>query len=382
MTAARTIDAVEALRPRFERLPPENLDADLDFFLTVVRHREAVVHPLVLLLELADGRELGVVARLEQQRGSIGRGGRPLRRLQVAFGGVLGIETSTDLELVIQALRDLLSNDEADVVALPMIEEGAPLYRVARSGVPWWQVDHMPAKSVHWRADVPDSLETFIRSRGKNTRRNLKRHPRQLMDAYGDALAVREFSKLEHLDQLTAVLESIAAKTYQRGLGVGYTGDHLQRALMELGARRGWLRARVLYIAEMPVAFLFGYSYRGTFYSYATSFDPAYGHLKVGEYVHLQMAEGLCRERDVHLWDFGTGEAEYKQRFGDRRLNEAEVLMFAPSIRAARHNAVRTARVAASGAAKAWVANSELGGRVKKAWRKNAERRARSSAED
>ncbi len=380
MTLARTIDAVEASRPSFERLPAENVDAEIDFFLTVVRHRKEVLRPHVVFLDLADGREMRIVARLEQQSGSTRLGTRPLRRLQVTFGGVSGAQTAADYELVVSTLRAALVNDEADVVALSQIEQDTPLYDVARSGAPWWRVDHVPAKSVHWRAELADSLEGFISSRGKKTRANIRRHARQLIRAHGDVLEVREFSEPQQLDELTSELESIAARTYQRGLGVGYTGDESQRALIDLAARRGWLRARVLYIAETPAAFAYGYCYRGTFYSVANSFDPAFASYDVGLYTLMQLVDGLCRERDVRVWDFGTGDAEYKERLGDLRLNEAEVLMFAPSIRAVRHNAARSARVAASSAAKAWVANSELGRRVKRTWREYAQRRARSLA--
>ncbi len=378
MTVARTIDAVEALRPKLERLPPEDVDADIDFFLTVVKNRESVLHPHVLLFELSDGREIAVVARVEQQLGSRRLGGRPLRRLQVAFGGIVGAETPADYELVVDALRNILADDEADLVTLSHIEEGAPLCGIARSGLPWWRVDHMPAKAAHWFADVPDSLDAFIGSRGKNTRNNLRRYARALLRDHGDALTVGEFSEPAHLDRLITSLREIAATSYQGGLGVGYTGDRLQLALMELAARRGWLRARVLYIAETPIAFVFGYCYRGTFHLVATSFDPAYSRQHVGLYIQMQMMDGLCREGDVRMWDFGVGDAEYKQRLGDRQRSEANILLFAPSVKAVGYNAVTTARVAASSAAKTWIADSELGGRLKKAWRKNAQRRARS----
>lgn len=379
MTLASTIDAVEAARPRLERLRAENVDADVDFFLTVVRHSATVLRPHVVLLDLADGREMCIVARIDQRGGSRRPGSRPLRRLQVAFGGVLGAQTAADCELVVSSLRAALVNDEADVVALSQIEQDTPLYELARSGQPWWRVDHVPAKTVHWRAELADSLEGFISSRGKKTRANLRRHARRLVRAHGDVLEIREFSEPEQLSELTSELESIATRSYQRALGVGYTGSELQRALIDLAARRGWLRARVLYIAGNPVAFAYGYCYRGTYYGVANSFDPAFANYDVGLYVLMQLVDGLCRE-GVRAWDFGTGNAEYKERLGDVRLNEAEVLMFAPSIRAVRHNAARSARVAASSAAKAWVAHSELGRRVKREWRKNAQRRAGSLA--
>ena len=163
----------------------------------------------------------------------------------------------------------------------------------------------MARRSVHWRADVPDSIEKYIASRGKNTRNNLKRYAKRLEREHGDALAVRAFSTPEHMEELTAGLEAVAASGYQHGLGVGYTGDRLQCELMELAARQGWLRARILYIATKPAAFVFGYSYRGTFYLIATSFDPAYGHQHVGLYIQMRLMEALCDEHDVRLGLWG-----------------------------------------------------------------------------
>jgi len=380
LTLARSVEAVRELRPRFERAQPQQIDAELDYFLTVVEHRGAVLQPHVLALDLADGREITVVARLERQPGAIARGARPLRRLQVSFGGIVGADSRADCELALAAIRGVLSGGEADFAVLPMIQEGSQLYELARAGASWWRRDHVPSRSVHWLAEIPDSLDRYIAARGKSTRRNLKRRPRRILDTYGDAVEVRAYTEPEQLEELAACLESITAKSYQRGLHVGYTGDQMQRALMDLAARRGWLRAQVLHIAGTPVAFILGYCYRGTLYGHSTSFDPAYGQLRVGEYVQLKMAEALCLEPGVHTWDFGSGEAEYKQAFGDRRLREAEVLLFGPSLAAIGYNAVRSARVAASSAAKAWVANSRLGARLKGARRERALRRARSLA--
>jgi hypothetical protein len=377
ITVGRTIEEVERLRPQFERLPPASLDADLDYFLMVVRHRQGVIRPHVMLFELPGGRELRVVARLEERRSGL-REGRAVRFLQVSLGGVVGADTASDCALVVQALNRALSEGEADVVVLPQLQVDGALYHAARSGTPRWRGELVRSHDIHWRADVPDSLKAFLGARSSNTRYNVRRYSKRLVQAHGDSLTMREFRVPGDLDCLCADLETIAAKTYQRGLGVGYMGNPMQLALMKLGASRGWLRAWVLYVADLPVAFWFGYCYRGTFNLSATAFDPAHGDLRVGQHLQMQIMESLCAEEDVHSFDYGIGEAEYKRRFGDHCIEQADVLLFAPSIKAFRINAKRTARVGATRLARAWIARSQLGRRAKKRWRNRAERRARS----
>src|SRR5687768_130651 len=65
VTVARTVDEVEALRPVWERLPVDNMDADIDHFLTVVRHRREVLRPHVIHVERPGRPDMLVVARLE-----------------------------------------------------------------------------------------------------------------------------------------------------------------------------------------------------------------------------------------------------------------------------------------------------------------------------
>jgi len=87
---------------------------------------------------------------------------------------------------------------------------------------------------------------------------------------------------------------------------------------------------------------------RGTFFGVATGFNPQFGHLRVGHCVDMQIMDRLCRDDDVRAYDYGGGDADYKREFGDRCLQQAEVLLFGPSMHAAGLNATRTARIAAA----------------------------------
>lgn len=377
-TVARTLDEVEDLRSNFEQLPSDDIDSDLDFFSTVNRHQEGVIRPHVMVLQLASGRHIRIVARLVERRSRLPV--RPLRILQVTFGGVVGLETNDDCALAVGALQDALRAGDADMVSLPKLEVGGRLYEAGRAAAPWWRREPMGQQSVHWRAKLPDSVDLFMKARSGKTRANIRYYARKLRSAHGEALTVRAFHDMGNFKRLLADIEAIAAKTYQRGLGVGYTGDPMQTALMELAGRRGSLRAWVLYIHESPAAFWFGYCYRGTFWSMANAFDTAYSDLRIGQYLQMQVMEELCKEPDVHAFDWGAGDAEYKRRFGDEVTEHADVVLYRASVRGTWTCATRTVQIAARRNAKAWVGETGVGKRAKKAWRSRAEKRARRVA--
>jgi Acetyltransferase (GNAT) domain len=373
ITVARTAHEAEAIRGWFERIAPQNLDSELDFFLTVTRASSLAWRPHVVLFERPDRSPLLAVARVEQRpRRFFVRGTRVMR---LAFGGVVGAETPEEHRLIVDGLGRALAEREADVIVFSQLDVDGPLYDAVRSAAPWWRTDHVPRRDIHRRGDVPASLDEFLAGRSSSTRYHVRRYTKRLARDYGENLSFREFREPADLGRLHADLESVAARTYQRGLGVGYVGDQFQRAVMEFTASRGWLRAWVLYISETPVAFWFGYCYQGTFYLVATGFDPAHGESRVGQYLQMKMMGSLCRDPEVHSFDYGLGEAEYKRRFGDHATTEAEIRLYAPGMRAAALNAGRTVRVAVGTRVRGWIARSGLGTRARKARRRQAQDR-------
>ncbi len=379
ITVARTVDEVESLRPHFERQPSPNLDSDLDYFLTVVRHLPSVVRPHVVLLELSDGREIRVVARLSEQRSRRGRG-RPVRTLHVSFGGVIGAETVSDCALAMRVLEATLVRDGADVILLPQLEIGSDMYIAARA-FPWWRVDHLQRHTLHWSTELPDSYDAFLKSISSNLRSNARRYDKRVVKQLGDSLVIQRFQDPEHVDQLCADIEVIASRTYQRGLGVGYSGRPLELALIKLAASRGSLRNWVLYIAGVPAAFWLGYAYRGTYWSIATGFDTTYSDLRIGQFLQMRAIADLCAEPGMVGFDWGAGDAEYKRRFGDHCVAKADVFVAASSPHAVRINATRTAKLALARVARECVSRTSIGARAKRMWRANAEQRARRRIE-
>jgi CelD/BcsL family acetyltransferase involved in cellulose biosynthesis len=376
---ARSVSEVEALRSALEASPPLHLDADIDYFLTVVCHRPSVQRPHVMLLRLSDGRDIRIMARLETRRSRL-PWRRPVRILRVALGGVTGATTPEDGSLVVEALRAALAAGEADCVLLPQLPVRGHLYRAASSGASWWRTGSTTVVGVHWRLDIPDSMDAFLKARSGKTRSNARYYIKKLRKEHGQDLAIRSFHDPASLDQLYIDMESVAAKTYQRGLGVGYAGDEMQNSLIALAAARGWLRAWVLYLKDQPAAYWLGYSYAGTFWSSANGFDTAYADLRVGQYLQLQIIEELCSDPEVCTFDWGIGDAEYKRRYGDHVTEEADVVIFASARRGAAFNASRALNAALTRLMRGWIVRTTAGARAKKAWRARAEARARRRA--
>ena len=67
----------------------------------------------------------------------------------------------------------------------------------------------------------------------------------------------------------------------------------------------------------------------------------------------MRLLDDVCADPSVEVFDFGFGDAFYKQRLGDRKKLEEDVLVFASSLRGVRVNLTRTAVLKAAAVARA-----------------------------
>jgi Acetyltransferase (GNAT) domain len=372
VTVARTIAEVEAMRGAWERLQVGEIDADIDYFLTVVRARPEVVRPHVVLIERDGVPCLMIAARLEDAPLEVKLGyhvvARPrLRALRVAFGGIVGAAGDTDRRRALHELQRPLREGEADVAVLTQLEAGGPMCSLARAAGSRMRRAQAEIPAPHWSVAIPDSMDEFLAERSGRTRKNLRYYDKRMKRDHPD-LCVRTFRRESELDELCTDMERVAATTYQRSLGAGFTGDHQDRALMALGMARGWFRAWVLYFGDRPVAFWHGYAYGGTFTTGCPGFDPAFTKDRVGAYLAVRMIEQLCADTAVNMLDWGGGDAEYKRTLGGVRREEVDVMLFART-----GAGLRACFLRMTAAAVARIGRRVLGDagvrRVRRAWR-------------
>ena len=374
VTVARSVEELDALQGPWEALQGRHFPTDPDAFRTILRHQPQTVRPHVLLLE-RDGEPVSLLlARLENLRLSTKIGYREvyaprLRALTVVNDGLLGADSEEACRTLLAELRGSLAAGEADVLRLRNLHVGSPFHRVATTELPRLSRGHRSHPSVHWVLELPPTFDAFLKSLSSSTRESVRRYGRKLTKEYGDRLELRSFRDPSELDELFEQIGRVAETTYQGGLGVAFTGDELQRSLTLLAMERGWFRAWVLFLDGAPRAFWHGEAYRGVFRIGVPGYDPAFGHLRVGNFVLMRLIEDLCGDEGVDTLDYGFGGAEYKRRFGTRSWQEEDVLVYATTAKGIRVNAARTGILSTAGLARRALARGGALDRIKRGWR-------------
>ena len=371
ITVARTPEEVEALREAWSALPVESPASDLDYHLTMIAHTAAVVRPHVVLLEDDGAPKALAVGRLEDVRLATKVGYTTVfqprvRSLIVSQGGLVGANTE-HLQPLLTALVDTLREESVDVLQLRFVAVGSPAHTLATTTPGPLLRQHFTEPVRRWRAALPATYAEYLQARSGKTRSNVKRYARKLEEQFGEGVALRVFTSPSELDELVRDTQSVSVKTYQHGLGAGFSDSARDRALLELALARGWYRAFVLYLDGVPNAYWHGMIYGRTFYTGPTGYDPERRDLRLGTYVLSKMVERVCGEAD---WmDFGVGDAEYKRHFADEHLVEEDVLVFAPRMKPVALNLARSGVLGASQAGRAIVARSGKLDEARRRWR-------------
>jgi CelD/BcsL family acetyltransferase involved in cellulose biosynthesis len=373
ITTARTVAEVEALRDRWNRIRWPRHDADIDFYLQVLRWGGTEARPHVLAYE-DHGSPRMFVARVEKTRLAASFGYKQIHRprvrnLTLVHGGMPDPDDDQAAHSFLGEVDRALRAGEADVAVFPSLRRDTALFRAASGWTRGLRVGRFAEVATHRRLELPASYEAFVASLAKKTRDGVKRYANRLRREFGNHISTEVIRRPDELDRVFQDVEPVARKTYQRGLGVALADTPAQRELVGLGLARGWFRVWVLRLQGAPIAFWPGYAYNGSFFIGTPGYDPAFAEFRVGMFLQMRMIEDLCADPDVHVLDYGFGDAEYKRRFGNESWEEETVMIFAPSLRALRINAVRTGVLASDrGARRLLLATGSLD-RVKRAWR-------------
>jgi CelD/BcsL family acetyltransferase involved in cellulose biosynthesis len=333
-----------------------------------------VLRPQVVLV-LEDEQPLGLVAaRLEEVRLVTSLGYRPVysplvRALTVVPGGDV-VRTSQAAHAMAKALLASLSGGEADVVIFPSMRRDSLLYAEMSAAVPWLRRSHFAEVRTHRRLHLQQSLDDFLAARKRKVRAGVRYDAKRLEKRLGNRLRVGRFTLPEQLEQLFQDVPRIAELTYQKGLGAGFSDTPERRRLARLSLERGWFRAWVLYDEARPIAFWQGLVYNRVYHSATTGYDPEYGRDRVGIYLLIRVIAELCTDPAIDVFDFGAGDAEYKRHFSDEAWSEGDLLVFAPTFRAAAINANRTLVLGGAKGARRVIDRLGLTDRVKSQWRR------------
>lgn len=183
---------------------------------------------------------------------------------------------------------------------------------------------------------------------------------------------IRAFRSAADFDEMMRDIEQVAAKTYQRGLGVGFDTSAAMRERLQLEIAKGWLRAFVLYLGDKPVAFWIGKLYQNAFCSDSMGYDPAFGKHSPGIYLIMHVVEHFCSEKSedrARQIDFGFGDAQYKTVLANEEWQESSIYIFAPSAKGIGINLLRMPTAWLNRWAQEILGKTSLLVKVKRMWR-------------
>ncbi len=371
---ARTLQEVDDLRSLWDGVPWQREEAEREYFVTRVRERQDVIGPFAVLVEEGGEARAGLAGRLESRRLLTTLGYKVVyaprvRLLQVVDGGLVATEPAA-LSSLVDALRGVLARGEVDAVALPALRIGSPLYeRFAELGSPF-QRQHLIKPWPRRRLVLPETFEEFVASRSSNTRWRIRREEKRIDEELGTELEVLVVRDAERLEQLVRDVDLVARSTYQRALGAGFSDTPEQRALARVGLEHGWLRGYLLYHRERPIAYWLCSVHGETMLIRTAGYDEAWAGHRVGIHLLMRVIEEAIADPALRVLDFGPGDAAYKQQFSNESFEERNLLVFAPTFRGLRINAVRTGVLGAGRLARVALDAGRLTDRVRSGWRR------------
>jgi len=377
----RTISEIDEIRSTWGAWPG-NRDSDPDAYLSYMRSSPQGVQPYIIVVYRGGQPVVMLVGRAETVHLDFKVGYLHFRPkanlLYFVYGGPRGNASSQNCELLVAEICKSLSSGEGDAAYLNFVRTDSDLCRLARTTTSVFSRDRVSAIQPHFRAVLPNSVEEFHRGLSPKVRKNLRW--KKMMQDFAGAVTIKIFKDIGEVDRLAEVAEGISAKSYQRGLGVGFRDGPGTRERLRLGAQKGWLRGYVLYLADRPCAFWIGDINRTTFGSDYLAYDPTFGKYSPGMYLSMRIIEGFCAKRgdDVSEVDFGPGHAEYKEALGNHKWQEASVYIFAPSVKGLGLNILRSSTAIVETIAKRALNQAGLLQRIKKSWRTRARIKAQT----
>jgi predicted GNAT family acetyltransferase len=314
----------------------QNPNADFDLYLEIIRSRNEVVSPYVVLI-IKDSMPVSMlVGRLEYVPFVIKIGYKTILSpkiltLTIIQGGFLGQDTEEQNQAIFTIFNTILESGDIRLINVHGIPNRSLIHELMTKNVSWCFRDHRHTTYPHWFMTVPPNIETFFSGMNSRFRRNFKHKQNLLNEEHKGDVVSTVYTKDVDYDHLSGYIEQIAAKTYHRGLGFGWKNNDENRNRFKLVARKGWLKIYLLFLSGIPVSYYIGTRRGETLFLNFTGYDPALRKNEVGTILFVKLVEDAI-ESGIKVIDFGSGDAFYKQQYCNKCFDETNVYMFAPTM--------------------------------------------------
>jgi GNAT acetyltransferase-like protein len=332
---ATDVTGVEALRTLW-RTWTNSLDTDVDFFLHQLSQDSKALAPYVICVYDEGIAQAMLVGQIRKQKASavvsfVNVPGPTMRVLEIKKGGRLGRESQEVDKVLAMELLKAIRSGEIDSICLDRLPLHCELFRQIQQLPGFFVKERVPHIFCYSELNLSDPEKKHPQVFWGKTLREMRRKTRIVEQAFPGQVNVKCFSQPTELDIGMDEAMRVARTTWQHSLGQGFQ-DKEQRETYQFFAEQGWLRIYVLYIKDVPCAFLAGQLYRNSFYCQFTGYRPEYGRYSVGAVLTAHAFEELAAA-GVQRVDLGEGGQEHNRRMGCQMVEEGTVHIYSPTLR-------------------------------------------------
>jgi hypothetical protein len=348
-------------------------EADLDFFLTLIRTCRETVEPFVLAVYQGVRCVCLVAGRIQETLFQASSGGRvfwqiPVRRLAVFYDAFMGGPDKATTGLVIERLLEMLRTERIDLIVWDGVHWTSTLRELLHTKPALWCRDWLARPKTHWRIRLLGSLEEIFQTRLNKKRRYWARRTIRLIEeAFPDRVRYVSFTSPTDLEKLFHDAALIARQTQQWQQRVGFCDTNEQRDRLTLWAQKGALRALILYVEQRPISFWICTQYDGGLYLDFTGFAPSFRRYEPGTLALFRIIDQACKDGLTFI-DMGTGEYEYMRKYANVKFQQCNLLVFTASFRGVFLNALRLLTLGPIELIRHMAQSCGVEGRIKQLW--------------
>lgn len=193
---------------------------------------------------------------------------------------------------------------------------------------------YVPAHFNHWCIELPASFEAYLARLSGKSRHEMARKARRFAEHAAGREEVREYRAPAAMADFVSLAGSLSRMTYQgRLLDVGLPEGPAFVAELEAAAARDEVRGYLLLLEAKPAAYGYCRVDGDVLLFEHTGYDPALAEHSPGIFLLREMLARVCAENRFRVFDFGTGDAQYKRSYATTSRRCAAVLEFRRTFR-------------------------------------------------
>lgn len=303
-----------------------------DVVLTELAYETASKLTPLLLRQEVDGNCCGVGALLPKTVTTKRLGAWPLgwtlQGYRLPGHGFL-VESTANLTEMFQASLSAVEQSRGEFLLIEDLDDETPLAAVIEENLPagWSVYRHagtQPRRRIQLPADSASYWEKFSSKTRQTFRRKLKKFGETRLQRVTDIDDVPDFLQAAH---------QISLQTWQtRQFGLRVRNDAAELALFTRLAELNLLRCYLWMVADQPVAFTIGNQDHDCFHYEEVGYLADFAKWSPGQMMLIQMIDDLIAWQRPEWFDFGGGDADYKELFATHSSRSGTVWILPPTV--------------------------------------------------